>query len=362
MGFGRERLDLAPTPANIRYAERLRAEILGKVERGTFVLSEYFPNSPRVTRDAPSMKFRAMALEWLDSKKPEVQHSTAHHYQQTLDSYHFEEWNDKAVAAFDFRTTKQMLAKLPAHPKTFNNIATVVRQVFEYGYRAKLLREPVHELVTMRKRQQPEPDPFPLAEVEALLLCFPDGKARDYYEFAFFSGLRPSEQIALHRTKVDLRRGLVRVDEALTRGQVKGTKTGNTRDVELPARALAALQRQIEREPHGKRVFSDNDGQPLETTDTPLNQWWRPAIKASGLRVRDARQTRHTFATICLMGGLTPAWAAAQMGHSVEMFFRVYSKWIDGADQGAERRKLDAFLGGGAGVKTGTKTGTTGPN
>jgi len=32
------------------------------------------------------------------------------------------------------------------------------------------------------------------------------------------------------------------------------------------------------------------------------------------------------------------------MGHSPEMFFRVYSRWIEGADKGAERRKLDAFL------------------
>ena len=45
---------------------------------------------------------------------------------------------------------------------------------------------------------------------------------------------------------------------------------------------------------------------------------------------------------------------AMQMGHSPEMFFRVYSRWIQGADQGAERRKLDAFLGD----KTGTENGT----
>lgn len=65
----------------------------------------------------------------------------------------------------------------------------------------------------------------------------------------------------------------------------------------------------------------------------------------SGVRYRDARQTRHTFATICLHAGITPGWVAQQLGHSVEMFYRVYSRWIEGADKGAERRKLDAFLG-----------------
>lgn len=74
-----------------------------------------------------------------------------------------------------------------------------------------------------------------------------------------------------------------------------------------------------------------------------------PAIRLSSMRQRDARQTRHTFATICLMVGIKPAWAARQMGHSVEMFYRVYSRWIDHADRGAQRRKLDGYISAGSG-------------
>jgi len=49
-GFSKERLELAPTPANIAYAQRLRNETLGKIERATFALAEYFPSSPRRTQ------------------------------------------------------------------------------------------------------------------------------------------------------------------------------------------------------------------------------------------------------------------------------------------------------------------------
>jgi integrase len=49
----------------------------------------------------------------------------------------------------------------------------------------------------------------------------------------------------------------------------------------------------------GTHVFVGEDGKPYTTTDGPLEVWWKPAIAASGLRYRDARQTRHTFATIC---------------------------------------------------------------
>ena len=57
----------------------------------------------------------------------------------------------------------------------------------------------------------------------------------NYFEFAFFAGLRPSEQIALGWPKVDFRRGEVRVDSARVRTIDKRTKTHEARDVELAA-------------------------------------------------------------------------------------------------------------------------------
>jgi integrase len=191
------------------------------------------------------------------------------------------------------------------------------------------------------------PDRFTLDEVEHLLGKLAAGRARDFYEFAFFSGLRPSELIALTWSKVDLRASTEIVDAALTRGQVKGTKTAMAREVELTARARAALERQRKAtQLAGGRVFVGEGGEDFTTTDEPLRAWWKPAMRLSGMRSRDARQTRHPFATICLMKGITPAWAVRQMGHSVEMFYRVYSRWIDRADKGAERRKLDSYISG----------------
>ena len=182
--------------------------------------------------------------------------------------------------------------------------------------------------------------------------------ARNYFEFAFFSGLRPSELIALTWSKVDLRSDTVMVDPALTRGRVKGTKTSEVRKVELPGRARDALERQRKvSQLAGGRVFLTVAGGDLENTDMPLDSWWKPAMKVSGIRHRDARQTRHTYATMMLMAGVTPAYAARQMGHGIEMFLRTYSKWIDGADKGAEQRKLDSFISASK-PKAGTQTGT----
>lgn len=349
-GFGRERLELAPTPGNLKFAARMRQEILGKIERGTFSLADYFPDSPRVKGDVGSMTWKQLGAEWLAVKKPDIEHSTLHHYQQTLGSYHFDDWNALHLPDLDFRKLKAKLAALPENAKTFNNIASVLSMVLEYGYKAKLLRDPLYEHVELRRPGKPKPDPFTLPEVDVVLGKIHDQRGRNLYEFAFFSGLRPSELIALRWAHVDLRVGTVLVQQAVTRSKEKGTKTGDVRLVELNARALAAIKRQqaLSRAA-GAHVFLTSTGEPYTTTDGPLDTFWKPALKLSGIRYRDARQTRHTYATLCLHAGLTPAWVAQQLGHSVEMFYRVYSRWIEGADKGAERRKLDAFIASGTG-------------
>lgn len=356
-GFGRERLEIPPTGPNLALAARMRQEILGKIERGTFVLAEYFPDSPRVAKDTGSLTWKNLCTEWLRIKKPDVAHSTLNHYEQTLTSKHFADWEKVHLPDLNFRRLKTKLAELPEHPKTWNNVASVLSMVLEYGYKAKLLREPLHEHIESRTNPEPEPDPFTLAEIDVILSKMRHPVGRNLYEFAFFTGMRPSELIALRWSDVDLRLGNVMVRAAVVRSKEKGTKTGKKRLVELVARARAALERQRPlTQLKGEFVFLGLDGEPYTTTDGPLDAFWKPAMKLSGIRYRDARQTRHTYATLGLHTGRKPGWMAKQLGHTVEMFYRVYSKWVEAQDAGAERAAFDKALAGPAAAEDQTGT------
>jgi integrase len=45
------------------------------------------------------------------------------------------------------------------------------------------------------------------------------------------------------------------------------------------------------------------------------------------------------------MSGANPAWVARQLGHaSSKMLFEVYARWIEGADKGLERGKVEAWI------------------
>jgi integrase len=46
------------------------------------------------------------------------------------------------------------------------------------------------------------------------------------------------------------------------------------------------------------------------------------------------------------MGGINPAYIAKQLGQaSLAMMFKVYAKWINRADKGAEAAKANAAVG-----------------
>ena len=110
----------------------------------------------------------------------------------------------------------------------------------------------------------------------------------------------------------------------------------------LNSRAFSALERQLEQAPRSNIVtlagtivsqtppkdidivFVDPKyGEPWINDKRFRNPYWVPMLRALGIRYRPPNNMRHTYATMLLMAGATPAYAAAQMGHSVEMFLNV---------------------------------------
>ncbi len=52
----------------------------------------------------------------------------------------------------------------------------------------------------------------------------------------------------------------------------------------------------------------------------------------------------HSYATAMLMAGMTPAFCAKQLGHSIEMFLTTYAKWMDGEQNALEMARLESTL------------------
>lgn len=151
----------------------------------------------------------------------------------------------------------------------------------------------------------------------------------------------------LHWRDVDLAGKHLLVHRAIVRGVEKlNTKTNTARQVILNSRALAAIQRQRKHtQMRDEHVFLDpRYEEPWFEERAFRRSYWEPTLRRLGLRYRPPYNTRHTYATMMLMAGMTPAFCAKQLGHSVEMFLRTYAKWIDGGQNALEMGRLEAAL------------------
>lgn len=335
---------MAPTPANVKYATRLADEIRDRIRHGSFVMAEYFPASG--SAGAPAT-VSSQLDDWLGGQRIAAStrdgyNSAARFWKSTI--------GDRPLRALK---TGEVLTALNTRPeltgKTVNNYVSVLREAMALAVIDKLMPDNPVVHVPRARHQKPPVDPFTRDEVEAILadLYQRSPSAARYTEFKFFTGLRTSESFGLRWGNVDLDGGYVVVSEGVVRGvEVDRTKTSVARQVHINSRARAALVgAKADTFLAGGHIFQDpRAGTRWGDERAFRRSHWSPCLKRLGLRYRPPYNTRHTYASMMLMAGMRPAFCAAQLGHSVEIFHSTYAKWIPGAEDQAEMAKLESSL------------------
>lgn len=350
-----EPYDLKPSAAHTAHVKRLARDLKAEIDVGTFDearFAHYFPDSKNAVKapiDEPT--FGEMAAAWRKTRGSELAAWT-----RRKDELYVRFWNEKVGAETPMRSLKpsKVEAIVGSHAwpsaKHRNNLLAALRGIF-----ALWTVDHPHERIDPTARiknatvQLAPPDPFDLDEVELILADMAkhyDPRVVAYYEFAFFSGVRPEEEIALRWPKIDARKRLARIAVARTaHGEEKAVKTHVARDVELNSRAWAALERMrpytsLKAEEGGAHVFENpRTGKPWASEADQRDLYWTPTLKRLRLRHRVAYQTRATRATAMLMAGMNPAYCAKQLGHSKRVFFDRYADWIDRAERANERER-----------------------
>ena len=340
---------MPPTPANVKYARRLVAEIRDKIRHEKFVYADYFPASPEATTGQGVSVADSLDV-WIKAQVGK-ESSTLKGYRVAVTF-----WKEQLGAKQARRLVKSdILNALATEPewtgKTRNNKMSVLRQALQLAVDDGVLDMNPAASIAAFEHQRPEPDPFTLEEADAIIAGLAkhyDEQIARYFGAKFFTGLRTSESLAQRWEWVDWRRHTLGVSEAVVLGEHKDrTKTHAVRHVQLNSRALAYLKDQKPvtfLQPHGLIFVDPRTGERFTDDEPPRELWWRPCLKRLGIRYRSPYETRHSYATMMLMQGVTPAFAARQMGHSVEMFLRTYSRWIDGGQNAVEMAKLEALF------------------
>jgi integrase len=346
----RETLSLQPTPKNIKFATNYLGRIHDEIARENFDYAAHFPNSKRAILFVGSkgtVKTIGEALDLhLAGIKRTIQASTYRDYKSVIEYHLKPAFGNIFLKDLTSARIKAWIADLPVSNKRVNNVLIPLRQMYENAYEEGFVH--VNPLIRVKHLsvEIDEPDPFELSEIITILDALPE-QGRNLFQFAFWSGLRTGELIALEWGDMDWEKGVIVVRRNSVRKVVKGpkSKAGNREVLILPP-AMEALQAQ---KPFsflmdGAVFHNPKTMQPWETDAQIRRTCWQHALKKSGVRYRTPYQTRHTYASMLLTAGEDPTWIAKQMGHKDWGVIRTrYARWIPGQNPTAGRKAANLF-------------------
>lgn len=367
----REQTALPDTPANRKTLAKLILKIEAEILLGTFVYSNYFPNSKMVARFEKQQQrllagnrasrlpsFAEFANIWLD----ETQVSWRVSYEKTMRLIvqnrlipHFGEMEVDHITRADLIQFRATLGKVyRGNGQKFsacyiNRHLKIIQMILceaadRYQFTAPVRLKPL-------KMKKSDVDPFTLDEVECFLMLVPVAFV-DYYIVRFFTGMRTGEIDGLKWRFVDFERGIILVRETWVGGRAEYTKNdGSQREIIMSQPVRESLERQFKATGAGEFVFATRNGTPYNHRNITQRIWY-PTLKACGLRERVPYQTRHTAATLWLAAGENPEWIASQGGQkTTEMLFRVSNRFVANLahqDNSAFDSSLKAHRTGGA--------------
>lgn len=355
-----------PSEANLRLAREHLAGIKQRIAAGTFSFAEEFPDFRDLEKLPAGGSPRTCAQvfdEFLAHcearvEKHDMATVTLASYRRVLNGF----WRTRIGTLRFLDVRYSLLVRLADDAawskKTYNNAISVLRRAFKFGYRDHPeLHNPTLSLKSarIRKKDRAVIDPFTIQDAERLIAAIHQewGEAQgNYDEFRFFTGLRPSEEIALLALDFDATRGTMKVDKACVAARDKdATKNGDERVIVLRPRALAVVVRQLalrgrlEREgriDHGK-LFVKANGEPIRNLQYPYVRWRATLERLHTIRYRRPYSARHSSVSWDLMIGRSAPWVARQYGHSIATMLRAYAAWTEGAveaDLDAIRRAI----------------------
>ncbi|MCP4986509.1 MAG: site-specific integrase [Colwellia sp.] len=342
----RETLKVKPTKSSLKEMVRKRDVILYEIGMGKFDYLEHFPNSKKAQELAGSQAcnitvtqmvddwFKRNQNQWEYSNKRGYISKIKHHIAPNFGHITINKFKPSMFKDWGATVTNQKTNE-PLSGKTKNEVRSILRSSFQELYIDEVIDGNPIDRVKRFKHVKKEPEPFNADEREAILAQM-TGQVRNLYEFAFWTGLRTSELLALRKCDIDLEREVIFVRKALVHGREKGTKTkAGERTHQLHEVALKALIKQLAVSPDNQeRVFTNpKTMQPWRDDRAIYNSCWKPALKLSQVKFRKQYNTRHTYASTMLTLNEPIAWVARQLGHSdIAMTLTTYARWIPESD------------------------------
>lgn len=370
-----ETLGLPQTPKGIKAAADLRSNVTSLAKMGVLDDSryaEFFPNSSYVSSSAMPT-FGEYAQNWLNGR--DIVKGTRDNYLTSLNLY----WMpvlalipmDQITSTFLRKVVGDIMWERPAIKRS---ALQRLNPIFVTAVLDGLIsRNPLASIETPAPGRK-DIDPFTVEEANRIIAHMYENSPKSVRiyaalaEFAFFTGMRPGEIYALRWEDVDMEKRTAHVFKIVAERKIEiRTKTKYDRHVMLNTRAINALNEAKEvaalRESQPRRqvrrsgyVFPPSRRREFIQDTSVTARHFDAAVDELAIRARPQYNCRHTYATMCLMASMNPAFIANQLGHSVRMLLSTYARWINSTNDWSEVDKLEGALSGTNSVRENTAT------
>ena len=362
----RECSDLPWNEKNAKHAREQLDKIIVGIKSGTFRFAKVFPKSKKVdyftekelelsgaNKTPDQVIFNDHVWVWYNLLKDSgnVSSRTLGSYKGYINKYLVPFFGEKTFGFFNKSlfdefvswAKKQKYRKKPVSNESIKKYFILLKLItkdaaIKYGWGGFYYPFFGFKMPKNNRDAYDKIDPFSLKEQGCIIAELP-GHWKPYFRFAFASGISQGEQIALKSKDIDWKKKTVRIERAMTRDENgkpiegPGKNKYRRRAILLSPKMLSALkdQKKIYNHYKGKYFFCSTTGEMVDSSNVRIRVWI-PALEQAGIKYREMRQTRHSFATYHLSSGKNPLQIAKVMGHrNAEMVINVYSKYIDNA-------------------------------
>jgi integrase len=312
------------------FEQQLRASLLTR----TFGRKEGEEEGEEVPEIPTLAQYEEQFIEYCEANK--YKPSGIDSKKAALKNYLLPQFPNKRLNEFDEGdevVLKKAMKELS--PSTYNNAASILNSVLSAAKKSKVIEKvPYH--FTLMKRQKGRPRFYDYDQYSWLVEAGQklDRRIEIVVLLGGDAGLRRGEIIALEWPAVDLRRGLITVEQSEWKGKVTETKGMEYRVIPMTKGLREALQ--AHHHLRVERVLYTNEGETV--TAKVLQRWMSKAQRRAHLRATGAIHIlRHTFCSHLAMRG-APALAIQRLaGHQNLSTTLGYMHLADGEKERAIR-------------------------
>ena len=235
-----------------------------------------------------------------------------------LSTLHLQQFYKKLLAEGRVERIEAQKQPKGLSAKTVRNIHQIISSVLKLAVEQRLVARNPADGCALPKAERKEMQTLPVEQLTSFLREAKDSGVYELYYLDLATGLRRGELLGLKWTDVDLDRGVLKIQRAISRQNGKVVeaplKTKNAyRTLPLSADAIDVLMQQRRKTGNSEWVFPSPTGGPM-SPDSVLHMLHR-VLKRAGLPKVRFHDLRHTFATLALQNGVDVKTVSGVLGH-----------------------------------------------